>query len=206
MDRYYSLIHSTLPILPHDSTSLNRLTDCSPKLREAFFLSLDVCVRSFAPRALPQADTTLNQLLHQTFASVDSAKLTLQDSIPMRQLYNNLVYCQCLLLLALATDKPAPGVVGSTSQLLGQIAGCISENGFNDTRVLTPLKDQDLDVYHGIRRAFWTALIVDRFHASCRSRDILLPLHSGSLTREDHTALGDLSYHLARKLNCIYIL
>lgn len=175
--------------------------DCSPKLREAFFLSLDACVRSFAPRALPQADTTLTQLLHQSFASIDSAKLALQDPVPMRQLYNNLVYCQCLLLLALATDKPAPGVVGSTSQLLGQIAGCVSENGFNDARVLNPLKDQDLDLYHGIRRAFWTALILDRFHASCRSRDILLPLHSGSLTRDDYTALGDLCYHLARKFH-----
>lgn len=199
MSRYYNLIHPTLPILPHDSNALNRLTSCPPKLREAFFLSLDACIRSFAPRVLPQTDTTLAQLLHQTFASVDSAKLTTQDSDPSRQFYNNLVYCQCLLLLALASDKPGPGVVGSTSQLLGQIAGCITENGFNNARVLDSLREQDQDAYQSSRRVFWTALILDRFHASSRSRDILLPLHSGSLTRDDHAALEDLGYHLARK-------
>lgn len=193
------MIHPTLPILPHDSTSLNRLTNCPQKLREAFFLSLDACVRSFAPRALPQIDTSLTQLLHQTFAAVDAAKLTINDPDTSRQLYNNLVYCQSLLLILLATDKPGSGLVGSTSQLLGQIAGCITEAGFNDVRVLNLLKEQDQDAFQGSRRAFWTALILDRFHASSRSKDIMLPLHSGSLTRDDYAALGDLAYHLARK-------
>lgn len=199
LDRYYNLIHPTLPILPHDSTSLNRLSNCPSKLREAFFLSLDASVRSLAPRVLPQSDITLTQLLHQSFASVDAAKLTTHDSDSARQFYNNLVHCQCLLLLALASDRPASGAVGSTSQLLGQIAGCITENGFNDARVLNSLKEQDQDAYQGSRRVFWTALILDRFHASSRSKDILLPLHSGSLTRDDYAALGDLCYHLARK-------
>jgi hypothetical protein len=140
----------------------------------------------------------LTQLLHQTFATVDAAKLTLNDSEPSRQFYNNLVYCQSLILLALASDKPGPGVVGSISQLLGQIAGCITEAGFNDIRVLNSLKDQDQDAFQGARRVFWTTFILDRFHASSRSKDIMLPLHSGSLTRDDYSALGDLGYHLAR--------
>ncbi|KAF9699932.1 hypothetical protein EKO04_001467 [Ascochyta lentis] len=195
---YYNMIHPTLPILPHDSAVLNRLTNCPPKLREAFFLSLDACVRSFAPRALPQIDANVIQLLHQTFASVDAAKLTLNDSDPSRQFYNNLVYCQSLILLALAADKPGSGVVGSISQLLGQIAGCITEAGLNDARVLNSLKDQDHEAFQSSRRVFWTAFILDRFHASSRSKDIMLPLHSGSLTREDYAALGDLGYHLAR--------
>lgn len=192
------MIHPTLPILPHDSNALNRLTNCPPKLREAFFLSLDVCVRSFAPRALPQIDASVTQLLHQTFASVDAAKLTIHDLDSSRQLYNNLVYCQSLLLLAIASDKPGPGLVGSLSQLLGQIAGCISDAGFNDTRILNTLKEQDQDAFQGARRVFWTAMILDRFHASSRSKDIMLPLHSGSLSRDDYAALGDLGYHLAR--------
>ncbi len=193
------MIHPTLPVLPHDSTSLNRLSNSPSKLREAFFLSLDTCVRSFAPRALPQADANLTQLLHQTFAAVDAAKLTINDPDVSRQIYNNLVYCQSLLLLVLASDKPGPGTVGSTSQLLGQIAGCITEAGFNDIRTLNSLKEQDQDTYLGSRRVFWTALILDRFHASSRSKDIMLPLHSGSLTRDDYAALGDLTYHLARE-------
>lgn len=193
------MIHPTLPILPHDSTALNRLANCSPKLREAFFLALDVCVRSFAPRALPQADASLAQLLQQTFASIHAAELTLNDSDPSRQFYNNLVYCQSLLLLALAADKPGSGVVGSISALLGQIAGYITEAGLNDGRVLNPLKHQDLDAFQSSRRVFWTAFILDRFHASSRSKDLMLPPYPGSINRDDYAALGDLGYHLARK-------
>lgn len=193
------MIHPTLPILPHDSTSLNRLQNCPPKLREAFFLSLDACVRSFAPRALPQIDASLTQLLHQSFASVDAAKLTLNDPEPSRQFYNNLVYIQSLVLLALASDRPGPGAVGSISQLLGQMAGCITETGLNDARVLNALKDQDHEVFQSSRRVFWSAFILDRFHASSRSKDIMLPLYVGSLTRDDRSALGDVGYHLARK-------
>ena len=167
-------------------------------MREAFFLSLDVCIRSFAPRALTQIDVSVTQLLHQTFASVDAAKLTLNDGEPSRHFYHRLVYCQSLILLALASDKPGPGAVGSVSQLLGQIAGCITEAGFNDTRVLNSLKDQDQEAFQSARRVFWTAFILDRFHASSRSKDIMLPLHSGSLTRDDYAALGDIGYHLAR--------
>jgi hypothetical protein len=197
------MIHPTLPILPHDSTTLNRLTNCPPKLREAFFLSLDVSVRSLAPRAVPQIDASLNQLLHQTCASVDAAKLSLNDPDPSRQFYNNLVYCQSLILLTLASDKPGTGVLGSVSQLLGQIAGCITEAGFNDSRVLNLVKEQDHESFQNSRRVFWTAFILDRFYASSRSKDIMLPLYSGSLTRDDYSALGEVGYHLARKCNWI---
>jgi hypothetical protein len=50
------------------------------------------------------------------------------------------------------------------------------------------------------RRVFWTAFILDRFHASGHSKDIMLPLQSGVLSRDDYAALGgDVGYHLARK-------
>jgi hypothetical protein len=50
------------------------------------------------------------------------------------------------------------------------------------------------------RRVFWAAFILDRFHASGHSKDMMLPLQAGSLSRDDHTALGgDVGYHLARK-------
>lgn len=103
------------------------------------------------------------------------------------------------MLLAVASDRPGPGTVGSTAQLLGQIAGFITEMGLNDSRVLNVLRDQDQEVFQTARRVFWTAFILDRFHASSRSKDILLPLHSGSLSRDDYSALGEVGYHLARK-------
>lgn len=195
---YYNIIHPTLPILPHNESALNRLTNCPPKLREAFFLALEGCIRSFASKALPSIDLTLNQLLQQCFASVDAAKYCLNDADGTRQFYNNLVYCQSLILLAAASDRPGPGVVGSTAQLLGQIAGCFTDAGLNDARTLNLLREQDQEVFQTARRVFWTAFILDRFHASSRSKDMMLPLHSGSLSRDDYLALGEVGYHLAR--------
>jgi hypothetical protein len=199
LDRYYNIIHPTLPVLPHNDSALNRLTNCPPKLRESFFLALEGCIRSFAPKSLPQIEMTPNQLLQQCFAAVDTAKYYLSDTDSSRQFYNHLVYCKTLVLLAAACDRPGSGGVGSTSQLLGQIAGCFADAGMNDSRVLNVLREQDLESFYAARRVFWTAFILDRFHASARSKDLMLPLHSGSLSRDDYVALGDVGYHLARK-------
>jgi hypothetical protein len=66
---------------------------------------------------------------------------------------------------------------------------------------LNKFKEQDREVYLTARRVFWTAFILDRFHASSHSKDIMLPLQSGGLSRDDYAALGsDVGYHLARRL------
>jgi len=195
---YYNIIHPTLPVLPHHDAALNRLTNCPPKLREVLFLALEACVRSFASKALSPTEVSLNQLLQQCFTAVDAAKYSLGDADHARQVYNNLVFCQSLILLAAASDRPGPAVVGSTAQLLGQIAGCITDIGLNDSRTLNLLKDQDFEVFQTARRVYWTAFILDRFHASSRYKDLMLPLHAGSLTRDDYSALGEVGYHLAR--------
>jgi hypothetical protein len=68
--------------------------------------------------------------------------------------------------------------------------------------VLTKLKEQDREIYLTARRVFWTAFILDRFHASGHSKDLMLPVQSGGLSRDDYLALGgDVGYHLARKLS-----
>ncbi|KAF2853316.1 hypothetical protein T440DRAFT_487751 [Plenodomus tracheiphilus IPT5] len=195
---YYNNVHPTLPILPHNDSALNRLTNCPAKLREALFLALEACVRSFAAKTLPSTELSPNQLLQQCFTAVDAAKYSLSSSDHPQQLYNNLVFCQSLILLAAASDRPGPGVVGSTAQLLGQLAGCITETGLNDSKIVNALKEQDFELFQTARRVFWVAFILDRFHASSRSKDLMLPLHVGSLTRDDYSALGEVGYHLAR--------
>lgn len=195
---YYSVIHPTLPILPHNESQLIRLTNCPAKLREAFFLTLEGCIRSFASRALPPLEISLNQLLQQCFASVDAANYCLNDSDGSRQFYNSLVYCQSLILLAAASDRPGPGVVGSTTGLLARISACIADAGINDARALSSIKEQDHEVYQTARRAYWTALILDRFHASSRSKDMMIRRYAGTLSRDDYSALGEVGYYLAR--------
>lgn len=188
-----------MPLLSQDSQSLNRLNQCPPKLREAFFISLECSIRSFVPKTLPHNDLGVNHLLHQCFESVDAAKHNLNDAESSHQFFNNLVYCQSLIFLSIASDRPSPGTVGSTAELLGRLAGCITEAGLNDAKLLAVLREQDPEMYEMARRTFWVAFILDRFHASSRSKDIILPLHSGSLSRDDFNALGEVGYNLARR-------
>jgi hypothetical protein len=61
------------------------------------------------------------------------------------------------------------------------------------------MKEQDLEVYQTARRVYWTALIIDRFHASSQSTDMMIRRYSGKLSRDDYSALGEVGYHLARK-------
>jgi len=185
--------------LPQESSLLNRLTNCPPKLREAFFLSLECSIRSFAPKALPLADTSLNQLVHQCLETVDAAQHMLSDTDSSRQLYNNLVFCQSLAFLTIASDKPGPSLVGNTADLLGRLVGRISELGLNDAKTVAALREQNQDSFETSRRLFWTTFILDRFYASSRNKDLALPLYSGSVSRDDYNILGEYAYQLTRK-------
>lgn len=143
----------------------------------------------------------MNQLVQQSSEALDTVQRFLGDADQSRQIYNNIVYCQTLLFLTFASDKPATGAVGSTTELLGRITGRTSELGLNDAKVLASLQEQDVDSFESARRLFWVAVILDRFHASSRTKDIVMPLHCGALSREDFNALGEAGYHLARKFS-----
>lgn len=132
--------------------------------------------------------------------AVEIAQHNLNDPESSQQFYNNIVYCQTLVFLVIAFDKPTSSALGSTSELLGRLAGRISELGLNDSSMLMSLRDQDREIFNDSRRLFWVAFILDRFHASARAKDIALPLFCGSISRDDLHALGEIGYHLARKL------
>lgn len=196
--RYYNTIHPTLPLLSNNPSVLNRLTDCHAKLREAFFLSLDVAVRALSPLNVPPSDFAVSQLVPRCLNAIDEAQPALADNDSSRQIFNNIVYAQSLVFLIIASDKPAPGGV-SSAELLGRLAARVAELRLNDSRILATIKDQDYETFEASRRLFWATFILDRFHASSRTTDTLLPLHCGSLSRDDFNALGEVGYNLARK-------
>jgi hypothetical protein len=195
---YYHLIHPTLPILAADSSSLNRLTGCPAGLRDAFFQALECAVRSFSASGLPQAEVSIVQLLHRTLDLVEKAQHTLDDGDSARRFYNHLVYTQSLAFLAFASDKSGPGAMNSSAELLGRTAGRISQLGLNDAKMIQSVREQDPEAVDVARRLFWTVFILDRFHASSMSKDLLMPLFCGSVSRDDFHALGEIGYHLAR--------
>lgn len=199
MPSYYTIIHPTLPVLPHHDSALNRLSNCPPKLREAFFLALECAIRSLAPKALPGVEVGLTSLLQQSSLAVEAANWSLNDTDNSRQFYNHVIFCEALILLAIASDRPSSANVKSPSLLLGQINGLIALNGLNDSATLAMLKQQDLELFHSARRVYWVARILDSFYASSKSKDTMFEQRGTELLRDDITALGDVGYHLARK-------
>ena len=138
-------------------------------------------------------------MLQQSLRLIDAAKFFVADADDSRQFYNSLVYCQSLILLAAASDRPESIVGASTSSLLGQIAGYFNEFGIHDPRKLNYLEEHDQELFQTARRVFWTAFILDRFHAPNRPRDFAISLLHNSPSREDFNALGEVGYHVARK-------
>ncbi|KAF2276694.1 uncharacterized protein EI97DRAFT_432941 [Westerdykella ornata] len=196
---YYNSIHPVLPILSHDASTLNRLTNCSPKVREAFFLTLECAVRSVSPSGVPGADLNVTQLLQQGFDSLHIAETSLADVDPARQFNNKLAYCQSLELLIIASDKPAStNGLPDPALLLARLAGMVIATGLYDAKMLERLRDQDRETLEEARRVFWVAFILDRFLASVRGKDSLLPMHYGSASREDLNAMGEVAFYLAR--------
>jgi hypothetical protein len=170
--RYYNTIHPTLPLLPQDSSSLNRLTHCPTKLREAFFLALECSVRSLGIRVVSANEPTVVQSIRHCHEAVDACQDEISDPDSTQQFFNGLVFCQTLLFLVIASDRPSPGLVGSTSALLYRVAACIDDVGINDAKTLAALRDQDTELYEAARRTFWVSYILDRFRATSRSKDI----------------------------------
>jgi len=107
------------------------------------------------------------------------------------------VFCQSLLFLVIAADKPVMGNTVAASELLGRLAGRISALGLNDAKTMTSFRDQDRETFDEARRLYWAFFILDRFVASSRDRDATTPTHA-ALSRDDFVALGDVGYHLAR--------
>jgi hypothetical protein len=133
---------------------------------------------------------------------LDQAQHTLSDSNSARQFFNNIVYCQALVFLIIASDRPGPSASGSAAEYFGRLAGRISDMGINDSKTLATLREQDHETYDDSRRLFWVSFILDRFYASSRSKDAALPLQCGSVSRDDFNALGEAGYHLAREYFC----
>lgn len=133
---------------------------------------------------------TLNVALHPDWAG---------------NLYNEIVYCQSLLFLTIASDRSGPGASANVTELLGRLVGRITMLNLNDAKTITSLRDQDRDTFYEARRLFWATFILDRFHASSQNRATILYALHATVSRDDYHALGEAGYHLARKCKIVFV-
>lgn len=198
LNRYYALIHPTLPLLPHSKSRLQQLLDSAPVLiRDAFLEAVYAAIHSspsFSQRpSLPpsrprRAAELCLAAQYDSSVSSRSAKLIL---------------LQTMILLALEADSHGPRASGpSRATWVGSAVGLshsMKLHYFDSGAEESAGGDSDTDEKLG-RRAYWVLVVLDRWQAISTNSPLLIPDGTVVLMPEDQQLLGVAPFHLVRKL------
>lgn len=197
LSRYYRLIHTTHPLLADTKLqvllNLDKVIDAP--VRDAFFGSLQVLVKSISPGSTPQQQDVRAAELLMSLNFKDAATRTATD---------NLVYLQAILLMALATDMSGPAI--SQQPIWYNLAGIMAD--FLDLGVGPPYKqiaDPEIEYSKLARRAWLVFITLDRWHASGTLSRSIMPEDVTLFPHDDHALLGGNGFHLLRKHLSIFI-
>lgn len=191
LSRYYRLIHATHPLLADTKLqvllNLDKVIDAV--VRDAFFASLQVLVKSISPGSTfqQQDDRAAELLISLNFK--DAANRTTTD---------NLVYLQAIILMALATDMSRPAI--SQQPIWYNLAGIMAD--FLGLGVGPPYKqtaDPELEYSKLARRAWLVFITLDRWNASGTLSRSIMPEDVILFPHDDHALLGGNGFHLLRK-------
>jgi len=198
IERYYNLIHHTFPLLPQNKARLHaRLANCDPILREAFHESLQAAVYSFPSPSLPATGQQSTKKAAQLIAAFQF------ENMSSRSFSTNLIYLQTMMLMAIeAGNRPPSRGQGGSSQSIW-LGSAIGLAHYLKLYLQQPPEknsegDHDSDDKMA-RRIWWSIIIMDRWHASSRSRPLLIPDASVAVCAGDQSLLGEHLYQFARK-------
>ncbi|KAL9084885.1 MAG: hypothetical protein Q9165_007838 [Trypethelium subeluteriae] len=183
LEEYYQRIHPTFPVLPARDRLFSMATSCSPRLRQAFFSSID---------AVNSADRITAQ---------HAAKLLADpDIIPTGHMSAGLIYLAGLVFLAIASEAFGPGGIHGTPETQARwLQAATGHATFLKLYVAKSFSHPaaaDASSEYGIgRRLFWVVYILDRLHAlGC---EVPVTMHNAVLHPEDEKILGSAIFHLA---------
>lgn len=127
------------------------------------------------------------------------------ENVTGRTFATNLVFLQVMLLMAIEADNrdPARGQVGfPQSYWLGSAVGLAYSMKLHAQKILGQQSDNDPDSEDKLsRRIWWSAVIMDRWHAASTSSPLMVPDTSLVIFPEDRVLVGENLYQLARKFN-----
>ena len=196
LSRYYRLIHTTHPLLADTKLqvllNLDKVIDAL--VRDAFFGSLQVLVKSISPGSTSQQQDVRAAELLMSLNFKDAATRTATD---------NLVYLQAILLMALATDMSGPAI--SQQPIWYNLAGIMAD--FLGLGVGPPYKeiaDPEIEYSKLARRAWLVFITLDRWHASGTLSRSIMPDDVTLFPHDDHALLGGNGFHLLRKQLSIF--
>lgn len=194
-NRYFTAIHSTYPLLwQSKSRTLNRLSNCSPILRDAFVNSLFAAVSSLPATNSPPSHQQAGLRAAQLITSFQ------YESVSTAPFSTSLIHLQTLMLLAIKTGQTRTPGGSSQSVWLGSAVGLAYTLKLHQRKQLEHTSDEDPDSDERLARRIWWALVImDRWHASSTSSPTLIPDGSVVVFPDDQALLGDSLYTIARK-------
>ena len=175
------------------------LLKCHGTLVEGFNESLIAAISSFPSPSQPQQD---QQQVKKAASLVHASQL---DNVPTRGLSANLIHLQALLFMAVQAGNHPPRSsrsqsTGYTMLWLTQAVGLAYQLKLHVQRQPEKGAESDPDSDDKLaRRAWWTLVIMDRWHASSTASPLLIPDSSVVIYREDRALLGESIYQLARE-------
>lgn len=185
--RYMEFINPTFPILPYKENLAQRLRQCAPIVATALNAALYSVISTLTGNHNPEENRRAGNCIAQCMAE-DFAQARLFDG-------GRIILVAAVTLMAIEAGHRSNSV-GSQASYLGQAIAIAQDLRLHSYQEGT-YPQQDTDENLG-RRLWWTLVIIDRFHATGKAVNLMIPETSVVLYKDDQQNLGQATYELAR--------
>ncbi|KAL2313739.1 Transcription factor [Schizosaccharomyces pombe] len=197
IDRYYLLIHSTLPILHHSKARLKSELEKAPiNLRSS-------CLHAIYSLVNRPPFATLGHVFHNTpMKAIGLLNLICSN---VQDLSNRILHLQTMILLAIESDQRGPTTITGRNGLpqgmwLGAAIGLACNMRLHiQSHLSLQSINEDMDSDEALcRRAWWVLVVLDRWHSMSTCSPLFLPETFINLTIQDQKLLGTFPSQLVR--------
>ncbi|WBW75016.1 DNA-binding transcription factor [Schizosaccharomyces osmophilus] len=197
VDRYYLLIHSTLPILHHSKTRLKIELEKAPKFLRS------CCLHAIYSLVNRPPFSSLGSIFHKNpLKAVGLLNLICTN---VQNFSNRILHLQTMVLLAVESDQRGPTTITGRNGLPqsmwhGAAVGLACNMRLHiQSHVSLQSAYEDIDGNAALcRRAWWVLVILDRWHSVSTCSPLFIPESCIKMSLQDHKVLGSFPSQLVR--------
>ncbi|EPX71768.1 transcription factor [Schizosaccharomyces octosporus yFS286] len=197
VDRYYLLIHSTLPILHHSKTRLKMELEKAPKFLRS------CCLHAIYSLVNRPPFSSLGSIFHKNpMKAIGLLNLICTN---VQDFSNRILHLQTMILLAVESDQRGPTTItgrnGLPQSMWHGAAVGLACNMRLHIQSHVPLQSayEDMDGNAALcRRAWWVLVILDRWHSVSTCSPLFIPESCIKLSLQDQKVLGSFPSQLVR--------
>ncbi|EPY50062.1 transcription factor [Schizosaccharomyces cryophilus OY26] len=197
VDRYYLLIHSTLPILHHSKTRLKLELEKAPKFLRS------CCLHAIYSLVNRPPFSSLGSIFHKNpMKAIGLLNLICTN---VQDISNRILHLQTMILLAVESDQRGPTTITGRNGLPqsmwhGAAVGLACNMRLHiQSHISLQSTNQDMDGNEALcRRAWWVLVILDRWHSVSTCSPLFIPDSCIKLSIQDQKVLGSFPSQLVR--------